>query len=89
MTILYPWHNELDKAFKELETDHAAKLDKYYRAKLERLSRIENGLPKLDHSKVRSKVRIAGGRGVTSTEMLYKDLQNQNQYFSEAYSDGV
>ncbi|KAL2919409.1 hypothetical protein HK105_201095 [Polyrhizophydium stewartii] len=42
--VLYPWHNELDREFRELEGTHAKLLREYHVAKVERLDTIESDL---------------------------------------------
>ncbi|KAF7327072.1 Mitochondrial phosphate carrier protein [Mycena kentingensis (nom. inval.)] len=40
-TVLYPWHHELDEAFRELRAEQARVLRDYHELKLERLQRLE------------------------------------------------
>jgi hypothetical protein len=44
ITVLYPWHIELDNEFKQLKLDQTVKLDEYHKLKLERLAHIEEKL---------------------------------------------
>jgi hypothetical protein len=47
MTVLYPWHNQLDKDFKELEQRHVETLEAYHKVKLEHLATIEESTKRL------------------------------------------
>ncbi|KAG5174988.1 hypothetical protein JKP88DRAFT_351714 [Tribonema minus] len=44
ITVLHPWHEQLDRDFQALKMDQEAKLEDYHRQKTEKLSTIEHRL---------------------------------------------
>lgn len=43
-TVLYPWHEELDKEFKKMKIEHSTMLHQYHGARMERLEKLEQQL---------------------------------------------
>jgi hypothetical protein len=46
-TILYPWHNTLDRDFHELRHIHESKLQEYHEIKLKKMEEINNNINQL------------------------------------------
>ena len=47
MTVLYPWHHQLDADFTDLKNQQAKKLEEYHQLKLNRLAIIEQNTVQL------------------------------------------
>lgn len=45
--VLYPWHKELEKDFRELRDEHNSTLEEYHKKKLVRLEGIESNIERL------------------------------------------
>ncbi|KAF9017851.1 hypothetical protein BDZ89DRAFT_366718 [Hymenopellis radicata] len=43
-TVLYPWHHELDDAFRKLKAEQASALQEFHELKLKRLEALEKKL---------------------------------------------
>ncbi len=51
VTVLYPWHYELQQEFNELQKQQEAKLRQYHELKMETIKNIEDNLVKLRQEK--------------------------------------
>ncbi|UJR32363.1 hypothetical protein I4U23_019826 [Adineta vaga] len=47
VTVLYPWHHELQQEFNELEKQQDAKLRQYHELKMSTIKSIEDNITKL------------------------------------------
>lgn len=56
VSVLYPWHNELDKEFKNLKNNHIKTLDDYHNKKLLKLEQLEKRIIEL-HKVLNSKIK--------------------------------
>jgi len=51
VTVLYPWHYELQQEFNELQKQQEAKLRQYHELKMQTIRNIEDNLVKLRKEK--------------------------------------
>ncbi|CAF0781706.1 unnamed protein product [Adineta steineri] len=51
VTVLYPWHYELQHEFNELQKQQDAKLRQYHELKMQTIKNIEDNLTKLNRER--------------------------------------
>jgi hypothetical protein len=49
MTVLFPWHHQLDDDFKKLEKKQLQELEKFHEVKYNKLEKIESDISKILH----------------------------------------
>lgn len=69
--MLYPWHKELDKDFRELREEQNLTLEEYHKKKLQRLEEIECNIVRLEahHNRIADAQQKLGER-ICSTDNL-------------------
>ncbi|CAF0791659.1 unnamed protein product [Didymodactylos carnosus] len=51
VTVLYPWHHELERKFEELQIQQETKLEEYHQMKMQTIRSIEEHITELKNKK--------------------------------------
>lgn len=69
MTVLYPWHEELDKEFKALEKTQKQELRKFHEMKLQKLDELDHKMS-IIIAQLNAKGPVSSGASRSTTSLV-------------------